>query len=245
MGKSADWLKEQVDKISFDENLFRIYVGDNKYIFGAFLQDTNGQPDYFAISTIYDTIADLNDKIKYSFYMAMKCDLSESLDDYSMFGTPSSNEKIALYFMENMVFRTAILWDMLAQLCNVYWRINKPIDKIYVQSFFHDYAQGKTAKEFAKSVYAYLTECDHVGLDNEPWVGNHTFVKGYRDKMAHRNSPNISTISTYAIELRPPAIFVLKRVTEDYLKATEFIKIMITDISESFADFKFLQNDKE
>lgn len=37
---------------------------------------------------------------------------------------------------------------MLAQLCNVFWKINKPIDKIYKDSFFHDCTQGKKSKVY-------------------------------------------------------------------------------------------------
>lgn len=245
MGESVNWLKEQVDRISYDENLFRISLGDDKYIFGAILRNTKGKPDYFAISTIYDTIVDLNHKIKYSFYAAAECELPETLDKHTCFGNPPKAERTAIYFIENMVFRTSILWDLLAQLCNVHWCLNKPTDKIYAQQFFHDCAQGKKAHPFAKQVYEYLIKADDVGEVTETWNGNHAYVKEYRDKMTHRNSPNISTLSAFAIELRPPAMFVLKRVTEDYFKATEFIETMINEISKSFADFKLFTQEKE
>jgi len=48
--------------------------------------------------------------------------------------------------------------------------------------------------------------------------------------MTHRNSPNITDLSNFSIQLRPPAIFVFKRVTEDYLKAIEFITRILDDI---------------
>jgi hypothetical protein len=244
MGKSADWLKAQVDKVSYDELLFRINIGEDKYIFGAVLQNQE-KPDYFTISTIYDTIIDLNHKIKYSFYMAVDCNPSESLEEHEWFGQPPKNEQTAIYFIENMVFRTAVLWDMLAQLCNESWALNKPIEQIYVHQFFHDCAQGKKAKKFAKDVYAYFSESDNVGGDTEGWNGNHVYVKEYRDQMTHRNSPNISTMSSYAMELRPPAIYVLKRVTEDYLKASELIKVVITEILSSISNNKLFKQSEE
>src|SRR5699024_11433549 len=63
--------------------------------------------------------------------------------EHNMFEKPFGNERKAIYYIENMVFRTSTLWDTLAQLCNIFWGIKKPIDKIYTSSFFHDYSQGK------------------------------------------------------------------------------------------------------
>ena len=84
MGKSLDYLSKRVNTVSFDENLFRIYVGEDKYIFGAILSvsQRNGKPDFFAISTLYNSIVDLNEKIQLSFEMAAKCNPSESLDNH-------------------------------------------------------------------------------------------------------------------------------------------------------------------
>lgn len=247
MGESLQWLKKQVDSIEYDEMMFRIAVGDDKYIFGAILgkNTKENKPDFFALSSIYDTIVDVNHKIKYSFYMAAECEPSESLKDYSPLETISTAENTAIYFIENMVFRTSILWDMIAQMCNVFWLINKPNTEIYVAQFFHDMAQGKKAKPLAVDIYSYLKEANVIKGDKEYWNGNHQYIKDYRDKMTHRNSPNISTMSSFAMELRPPAMFVLKRVTEDYLKASEFIKIILDEISAEFSDFSLFSNYEE
>lgn len=128
IGESLQWLEQQVSAVSFDEKKFRISLGNGKYIFGAVLANSSvkNKPDYFAISSIYDTIIDLNEKIKYSFYMAISCEPSESLEDHVWFGKPQDNEITAIYYIENMVFRTAIMWDMLAQLYNELWLIGKP-----------------------------------------------------------------------------------------------------------------------
>lgn len=230
MGASLDWLKEQVEKVSFDELLFRVNYGENKYVFGAMYTVKENEIDIYAISSIYDTIIDLNTKIKYSFEMAAACNPSENLMEHNMFEKPFGNERKAIYYIENMVFRTSTLWDTLAQLCNIFWGIKKPIDKIYTSSFFHDYSQGKNKRKFAESVYNYFKEADKVKGDLERWLGNFQYVKEFRDKMTHRNSPNVSTLSNFDMKLRPPAIFVLKRVTEDYLKAIEFIQTTLEEI---------------
>lgn len=247
MGNSLQLLKEQVDCVLLDEDRFRIFVGEDKYILGALMScyQANNKPDYFALSSIYDTITDLNQKIKYSFYMAAECEPSESLNDHVWFGKPQQNELRAIYFIENMVFRTEILWDMLAQLYNELWLVRKPIDRVYTERFFNEMSQGNNKKKQAISICAYFNECDTVKEDYEHWEGNHKYIKEYRNQMTHRNSPNISTVSTFATELRPPAMFVLKRATEDYLKAVEFIKCAIEEISETFSDFELFPTAKE
>lgn len=230
MGASLEWLKEQVENVFFDDLLFHVNYGEDKYVFGAMYTVEEDEIDIFAISSIYDTIIYLNTKIKYSFEMAAACKPSENLMEHKMFEKPSGNEVKAIYYIENMLFRTSTLWDMLAQLCNIFWKINKPTDKIYTSSFFHDYSQGKSRRKFAENVYNYFKEVDKVKGDLERWLGNFRYTKEYRDKMTHRNSPNVSTLSNFDIQLRPPAIFVLKRVTEDYLKATEFIQTILGEI---------------
>lgn len=114
MGTSLDWLKGHIDNIVFDEALFRVNYGENKYIFGALYPIEEDEVDIFAISSIYDTIIDLNTKIKYSFNAVVKCNPSENLMEHKMFEKPSKNEMKALYYIENMIFRTSTLWDMLA-----------------------------------------------------------------------------------------------------------------------------------
>lgn len=239
MGKSLEYLKERVNGVSFDETLFRISVGEDKYIFGAILSDSqkNGKPDFFAIDSIYNSIIDLNEKIQFSFHLAVKCNPSESLADHVWFGKPQENEAIATYYIENMVFRTQILWDMLAQLYNAFWCTNKPIEKIYAEKFFNVFSQGKTAKKAAKSIHSYFIQEDTIKGDCEPWDGNHKYVKEYRNQLTHRTSPNISSFSSIARELRPPAIFVLKRTTEDYLQAVEFLNNALDEISKEFSSF--------
>ena len=66
-------------------------------------------------------------------------------------------------------------------------------------------------------------------------MGNHKYVEDFRNKMTHRNSPNIATFSNYDFELRMPMRYVLKRVIEDYIKASEFINAMLEKI---LADIK-------
>lgn len=242
MGESLEYLKNKMHEVVFDENMFRVYIGEDKYIFGALVgkQQQKGKPDYFAISSIYDSIIDLNKKIQFSFHLAAECNPSESLKDYVMFGNPQDNEVVATYYIENMVFRTQILWDLLAQLYNAFWCSGVPIDKLYAETFFHNHSQGKKAKESAQKIHEYFDQPENIRGVCEPWDGNHEFIKGYRNKLSHRCSPNITTMSSIAFELRPPAMYVLKRATEDYLQAVIFIQNALSEISKcrEFVSFK-------
>lgn len=98
-----------MDNIVFDEVHFRVNYGENKYIFGAMYTVEEDEVDKFAISSIYDTIIDLNTKVKYSSNAVVKCNPSENLMEHKMFEKPSGDEMKALSYIENMIFRTSTL----------------------------------------------------------------------------------------------------------------------------------------
>lgn len=131
---------------------------------------------------------------------------------------------------ENAIFRTSVLWDMLAQLYNIKYKNNQHPEKVYYTTLFHNEAQGKHPNSFASDVYLYLSEIEneeHIYGEGETWKGNHKYVTDYRNKMTHRNSPNIATASNYDFELRMPMRYVLKRSIEDYVQASKFISQFI------------------
>ena len=72
-------------------------------------------------------------------------------------------------------------------------------------------------KEEAKYFYNIIESIQYDSNAFTVWYielleGNYAYVKEFRDKMTHRASPNISSSSSYAMELRLPMIYVLKRV---------------------------------
>ena len=91
---------------------------------------------------------------------------------------------------------------------------------------YKKYNPNHTLDENANKLYS----------ENEFWLGNHGYVTEYRNKMTHRNSPNVPTISNYAFELRMPMRYVLKRVIEDYTKVSEFIKLLLDEIIDDYRD---------
>lgn len=229
------YLYNLVNSVSYDLDAFTVWYGDDKIVFGTLSPDNDDTQKFFNCATIYHTILDVDQKIKISLQEAIKWADDEDFDHWNPINPPSNNESMSIYFTENAVFRTSVLWDMLAQLYNIKAQIGKPIEKVYAAQIFHDAQQGRRADPFAKKVYCYMTQPDNV--DIEPWGGNYSYVKDFRDKMTHRNSPNISTMSDFATELRMPMVFVLKRVVEDYSQVSAFIGELISEILEDYTCF--------
>ena len=105
------YLTELVESVICVPDAFRIRCGNDNFIFSiqSKNQETN---DYFAISAIYDTICTIDSAIKFAFAEAIAIDLPESLDTYNPFSQIGEDERIAIYHVENIVFRVSILWDM-------------------------------------------------------------------------------------------------------------------------------------
>lgn len=62
------------------------------------------------------------------------------------------------------------------------------------------------------------------------WKGNHSFVNGMRNKMTHRNSPNVSVASDFDMNLKSHPCIVLKRTIEDYAVSFKYISEILNDI---------------
>lgn len=250
MHREEQILRELIDNIQYDADLFKIYIDPDRYIMGC-MSINSADSVFFTYKTIYDTIIDLDGKIKKSFDLALRWEYSIDIDKFNMIAPPSSKEQEAIYYTENAIFRSSVLWDLLAQLYNIKYKGNKNPDKVYYHSLFHNDTQGKTPNVFAQQVYAYISEednSDRVYEQDELWAGNHTYITTYRNKMTHRNSPNVSTISNYDLELRMPMRYVLKRAIEDYYKASQFIKsllnIILADISTQVSEHNIELEDK-
>lgn len=223
-------LKEQVSRLKYDKQKMRVYVTKDKYIGGVFVDRKNNEVDYFSIAAIYEMVIDLDDKIKYSFDRALKCKLT--YDNYNPFAEPDEREKLAYYYIENIIFRTEILWGLLAQVCNIYWCIDEPINRIYTRRFFE--TQAKVNNIYATKVLDYFEEPENYDAEKNQWTGNNRYVNEFRNKMTHRGSPSVQTFSCFDIDLRAPALYVLERATADYVKATEFMMELMEEVAGKF-----------
>lgn len=239
MHKEEKYLRELYENVQYDSNLFNIYLDQNTFIMGYMSpdSDSNLTTSFFMYKTLYSSIVDLDRKIKKSFDLALHWEYKSDIDHFNMVASPSAEEEEAIYYTENAIFRTASLWDLLAQLYNVKFKNNHNPEKVYYHTLFHNDTQGKHPNPLAQKIYTYISECENENQIYEPdefWTGNHEYVSSYRNKMTHRNSPNISTISNYDFELRMPMRYILKRVIEDYVKASEFINLMLAEIISEF-----------
>ncbi len=222
---------ENLNSVQYAPKLFTIGFDENKYLLGALLKDQPGFQNLFSYNTVYESIIDIDGKIKHSIILATQYAETYADIDWDPFSKPSENEWEALYYTENALYRVSVLWDLLAQLFNIRENLGKPNDRIYTEQLFHDAQQGKKPNQFAKKVYSYMKEIDD--FSSEPWKGNYAYLKEYRDKMTHRYSPSVSTISDYAVDLRMPAVFSLKRITEDYQQVSMFIQELLDDITKT------------
>lgn len=221
-----------INSIQYESNAFTVWYSEEKVVIGALVEDNPEMQRFFNYATIYNTIIDTDMKIKYSLTEAINQANDTDFDKWQPLQSPSKEEYAAIYYTENAVFRTAVLWDLLAQLFNLKADLGKSFDLVHAAQIFHNAQQGKKANLFAKKVYAYMDQEENT--DVEPWKGNFAYVRDFRNKMTHRVSPNISSFSNYSIELRMPMIYVLKRVIEDYKQVSEFIQEIITDILTNY-----------
>lgn len=230
--KGAEYFRRIIDSIHYDRNVFTVLYGEGKVIIGALVHDSPEVSNFFNYVTIFNSILDVDSKIKYSIEEATKWGGNPPFEEWDPFQKPSCEEYKAIYYTENATFRIMILWDLLAQLFNIKAGLGKSFDKVYSAQIFHNAQQGKKPDPFAKRVYEYMRQDDNK--DVEPWEGNHAFLRDYRDKMTHRSSPNITSISDYSRELRLPVVYALKRVVEDYKQVSNFIQEIVSEIIKDY-----------
>lgn len=230
-------MEELVNLVVCIPDAFRIRIDNQTYIFSMDSKDQQTK-DYFAVSAIYDTIIDLDKKIKYSFSEAIAFDLPETLEGYHPFLEPAKNESVAMYYIENMVYRVSILWDLLAQLCNIMFHTGIDVNKVYYTRYFELFSKGKNSIEIAKEIKAYLDEVDIPDANDNQWQGNHAFLNAFRNQMTHRVTPSITSISSFGFSLRPPAMYLLHRTTEDYYKVSSFLCKLINDFLEEYESWR-------
>jgi hypothetical protein len=127
----------------------------------------------------------------------------------------------------------SILWDLLAQLCNVIFHTGVEINKIYYYRYFNKQVKNNSF-ELAKEIKEYLDEKEDINSHANPWPGNHMFLNDYRNRMTHQVAPSITSISSLGHSLKPPAMYVLHRVTEDYYKVFSFLCKLINDFLKEY-----------
>ena len=224
--------------ITYDPKWLRVENGNGKYMMSTIAPD--GEENVFSRIThyrvIYETILDLDFKVKLSFKNAIESGASVKLEEFNPFHAKSMDEELADYYLENAIFRLSSLWDMLAQLYRLYYRLKiQPYKVNYGRLFTNEKNVTLFGKE-GEQIKDYLEQIespeDNLGDDYIMWKGNHKFMQDFRNQMTHRNSPNLTSISDFGISLRNPPLYTAKRLVEDYVMVSKFIADIIKKIDK-------------
>lgn len=253
LNKEIKYLRGKFSQISYDIDRFKLFIGEDRFLCGVLSPEGENAPfsKLMKYKTMYDTLLDLDWKIKISFDKGIEYAYSNLVQDkFNIIQTDSQEEKLAYYYIENALFRISTLWDILAQLYCLFYNIKIPNDKIYYNKLFNTknekyYAKYSICKiekfeEFKKQaddINNYLEQEDDTELKGE-WKGNHKYIQECRNKMTHRNSPNITVMSDYDLNVKDHPAFMLKRIVEDYSVASKYIDEILKIIEESVQDLK-------
>lgn len=241
--KERKYLEKLINEFKGNEDLFIVYYGDStKFIRGTFTpigEKQNLMAKIINFKTLNDTINDLDYKVKISLFKALDCSYSKNLQmNFNIFDVAKGDEFFAYYYIENAVFRIQSLWDLLAQLYCARYELDIEPWKIGYKMIFNSSNQ-KTMNKFKKKVVEisnYINEEEKKEDEFYPegrWRGNHKFVNEYRNKMTHRNSPNISSMSDFDFNMKEYPVFILKRLVEDYNQVGKYL-LEILDSSNEY-----------
>ncbi len=237
-----EYFNNKLSQVKHNPDRFKLMIGEDRYLFGVVSAGDEEAPfsRLMQYKTLYDTLLDLDWKVKLSFEMAIKYAYSESVqNNYSLFKKGTEEEQMAFYYIENALFRTSSLWDLLAQFYRLFYKIDIPKERVYYSKIFNPELElSDKFKTKAIEITAYFKETDDTDCNGE-WKGNHSFVNNIRNKMTHRNSPNVAVMSDYDTNLKQHPVFLIKRILEDYVTVTKYIKEILDEVEkEVMASFE-------
>lgn len=227
-------LLDTVNGVQYNKKRFKVMIGEEKYLFGIISGVNSAAAPISKLmqyKTLYDTLKDLDYKIKISFTKAIEYAYSDRLD-FRQFQESSMEETYAYYFIENALFRTSSLWDLLAQLYRLYYNIEIEARSVYYKNIFNQKLNYcDSFKDQSKEIDGYLKQRDDTQCQDE-WKGNHGYANACRNKMTHRNSPNVASISDFDVNLKQHPAYMLKRIIEDYSTASKYIGEILNEIEK-------------
>lgn len=247
--KEKEYLKSLLGEIKY-ESFKKIYVSENKYIYGVISPQNQKTilTKWFEVKTLTNSVVSLDRQIKYSLLLGMECAYSKELtDNFDLLRDPTEPEMEAYYYLENAIFRISSLWDVLAQMYNVFYEVGFPARKVHYNNFFRlkvDGGLSRNKKKVIKNnllkiedkllpIKEYLNEKDDTAIDGR-WKGNHAYLNSLRNQLAHRNTPSMPSLSNFSFNMKPYPAFMLKRVVEDYNSVSKFILAITNIMLEEF-----------
>jgi hypothetical protein len=230
------------------KNPFVIRVENDKEMFvispstSSFANELDKISQY---KTLLDTVGDLTTKISFSLQNAIEDTYSdEVLNQFDMLYTGGEKEWSAYYNIENALFRIEALWDILAQIYNIKYSLEKDIKNVYHTHIFSK--QDRWIKKYWASgvpseinaIANYFEEADNTDIIGGMWKGNYRYVNSLRNDMTHKFSISQSAFSSYAFALRSHPSFILKRVSECFSVLQDFIYEACENIMEENEHFE-------
>ena len=78
-----DYLGSKISEVQYDDNRFTMAIGSDKYIFGIISAKDSPEPlgRLLQYKTIYDTLKDIDGKLKISFENAIEYTYSAAVQD--------------------------------------------------------------------------------------------------------------------------------------------------------------------
>lgn len=249
--KEKEYIKSvYTDKLP-NKNPFIIRVDDDKEMFFIAPPDMDFRNDLKEISdyrALYDTVLDLRDKVIFSLDKAIDFAYSKKvLEEYNMIFSCGDEEWNAYYYLENALFRIETLWDILAQIVNIKYKLGIEKEKVYhnrVFSLRDDNVKkiwdGEIPEEI-ENIARYINEEDDTSINDGMWKGNYKYINSLRNSMTHRISISRNSFSSYSFEAKQPPMYILKRMAECFATLEEYIYEIFEQIMEERDDFELLK----
>lgn len=230
------YLYELLDGVDFDKYDFRLKWTEDKEVIGV-MNNTGDKSlsDLYKNETFYRTLLNINEKVQYSLKRAIEYAYSEEvMEDFIIFGKSTEKANLAFYYIENAIFRTSTLWDILAHLYNIHCDIGKGVRDIYYKQFFKNEFDDASLNinQNVENIINYINEDNDTTTTEGFWKGNHQYIKEYRNQMIHRNVPDEHSFSNLGMNFKTHPTFLLKRLIEDYHEAMRFINEILELISD-------------
>ncbi|MBN1050121.1 hypothetical protein [Clostridium botulinum] len=177
----------------------------------------------YGISRSVDDVLDIISDIEYKFFPFSKNDKDQE----------------CYFHIENAEFRLITMWDVLAQIFNLYFNIDKPIYRIKYKELFkkenvkhinvNNRYEGKdvdsinnTLKKYFLDICLYLDEDISYDEKTLKCYGNHKYLSEDRNSFTHRKNPHEFSIlhsdkNRNQLTLPEAPLYIVKRLIEDYM----------------------------
>lgn len=224
-----DTFQEKLNAFQFDEDKFKVLTEDGRIAMVMTPKNVKHPAgEMTTFRSIYETVLDLDWKLRISLQIASEHILKNS-PQYKPFGEIDKRTKMAIYYLENALFRLTSFWDMLAQGYRILHDVKKnlkntviDIDHVNYKSFFDP---SKTPHNNFESDADEI----HQYISGNNW---HKLINELRNQMTHKFSPNIPAMSNYTMNLPYPLHIEIEAILEDYIMARKFLMKMFDTAEE-------------